>query len=128
MRKIHLTLNTGTKTLLAGMAMLVAAMVIPDLAHAASNLGGAADSATREFTSFGKLARAGFSITGFVSVGLGLYKIMMAKKTNEPMGLGIGMAVIGAVLLVLPTVIGLTTQSAVQTDAGDGLDPIGVGK
>jgi hypothetical protein len=63
-------------------------------------------------------ASAGFvilSLVGFLIAGVGIYKMIMAKKTNEPMGLGIAMAVGGALIGVLPLIIDATTTSAVGT-------------
>jgi hypothetical protein len=60
------------------------------------------------------------SLIGFICAGVGIYKIVMAKKTNEPMGLGIAMALGGALMLALPIIINATTTSAVGKNA-DGL-------
>lgn len=128
MRTITLDIEKNLKGLAlvgAGAATFVFGMLVPQIVFGQS-LGDAATSITDEMTNFGGLARAAFALVGLVLAGVGVIKIINAKKTNEPLGLGIGMTMGGAVLLALPILIQLTSQTAVQDDASGGLDAIGV--
>ncbi len=90
--------------------------IAPDLAIAQDSLGDAANSMRGETTSFGRLAVGVFALVGVVIAGIGIIKLINAKKNNEPIGAAIGMVLGGAVLTALLVVIGLTTQTTVQKD------------
>lgn len=91
----------------------------------AQNLADAANSVSDGGEAFGGLAWMAFSLIGFVVAGIGVLKIINAKKTNEGIGMGVGMAVGGAVLASLPFLINATTQQTFNENAS-GLEVIGV--
>ena len=118
--------TNNARKLLAGLGylsvgfLLVAMAFEPALAQS-RNLGEIATNTGDVSKDFAGAFFSVISLVGVVLAGVGIYKIVMAKKTNEPMGLGIAMALGGSLMLVLPIIINATTQTAVRADAG-GLD------
>jgi len=112
----------------AGIFCLLAALLLFGFdAMAQQSLGDAASTIGDETISpIGKLLVKVFALVGLALVGIGIVKLINAKKHNEPIGSSIGMVAGGAILTAILVFVGLTTQSAIQTDA-TGLDDIGLG-
>lgn len=66
-----------------------------------------------------------FYVLGVLFAGGGIVKLVNSAKTHEPKGMAIASTVLGAVLLALPTVIGVATQSTLDEGAG-GLSDLGI--
>lgn len=66
-----------------------------------------------------------FYVLGVLFAGGGIVKLINSAKTHEPKGMAIASTVLGAVLLALPTVIGVATQSTLDEGAG-GLSDLGI--
>lgn len=99
-------------------AVVGIAMLGPEAAAAgADTLGTAATNIKGETAAYGQLAMAVFALVGAVVAGIGIIKLINAKKTNEPIGPSVGMIFGGAILTVLITVINMTTQTTVRADA-----------
>ena len=114
-------------TMLAiGATLLLAAVFVPDVAFAADgdSLGDMATNIKGETTQFGQLVVAIFALIGVALAGLGIVKLINAKKTNEPIGAAVGMIIGGALLTVILAVVGLTTQTTVQ-DTPSGIEDFG---
>jgi len=74
------------------------------------------------------LGAAGWTLlafVGFITSGIGVFKMIKAKENREGIGQGLGMAIGGAVMTSLPFLIGAFSQTGFAEDAS-GLDRIGV--
>lgn len=76
-------------------------------------------------TALGTAAWTLLALVGFVTSGVGVFKVIKAKENREGIGMGLGMAIGGAVMTALPFLIGAFSQTGFAEDAS-GLDRIGV--
>ncbi len=107
------------KCWMSGILMVAALLllVVAGDAFAGRSIGDAATSLKEDtITPVGQLAVWGFGLVGVIIVGVGILKVMNARKQNEPISTGVGMIIGGAALTALLTVVGLTSQSVVQED------------
>lgn len=99
-----------------------------NVAHAAgtdlSAIGGTLDS---NFRGLSKGVSTILNFTGFTGAGVGVYKLITHKKTNEPMSHGLMWLGGGALMLALPFLIGTAQQSTLGSDqSGGGLGALQV--
>lgn len=110
-----------------GLAVMAAALAMPEMVMAQNTLGTAAGNLKTEATEFGSLAEVVFLLVGFVMTGGGVLKVIKDKEARQPIGPGVGVALAGFILISLATFSLMGSASIFSGDANQDLDTIGVG-
>lgn len=109
-----------------GVTATILAMVVAGPAGAQSrDVAAIAGSVDSTGGALGSMMYTLIVLAGFSVAGIGVWKMIHAKKTNEPMGLGLGMAIGGSIMASIPLLIGAFSQTGFGQEAS-GLDRINV--
>ncbi|XAI97064.1 hypothetical protein [Dolichospermum phage Dfl-JY45] len=109
------TYGLGAVIFAAAMSQASAQRDVADIAQSVDETGGA----------LGSAAWTMIALVGFVTTGVGVFKMIKAKENREGMGMGLGMTIGGAVMAALPFLIGAFSQTGFGEGAS-GLDRINV--
>lgn len=107
----------------AAMSLILAVVAMP--VSAAPNLGSLGTDMAGQTKNLATLAVYGIALVGIILGGVGLHKLTQSRKTQEGAGAGILMVVMGSLMVALPVVINVMTQSTVQSGAS-GLEDLGI--
>lgn len=117
MKKTRTTMGIGAKILM-GMAVFAAPIAAMATQGASGDLNAVGNNLINLAQTGKMLILAFFYLGGLGLAGYGAWTVYKALKPNsqESFGLGVGMFVVGVVLCILPSMIGLTSNTLIGSE------------